>query len=123
VTFLGAKKTNGEVRRAGPVEQPPPDSSWWGFELRVKNTSKTQRQSMPDVGLVCGNDSPTSAEFLSNPGFIMGEPAYATAMLDAGGTNTGVVPLALPDNATNCRFLVRMDQAHGGGTPLEFLFQ
>lgn len=127
VTFLGAEPADGDVMRAGEAQQPPSGTEWWAFELRIKNVSDSSMQSAntPDVGVACGDEAAEDAQTMDNPGFIMGSPPYSTAMLDNGGSNTGVVPLAVPDGATNCRFIVRMDPIHDPDEPeiLEFPFE
>ena len=127
VEFLGAEPTNGEVRRAGEVQSAPAGTSWWAFELRVKNVSDSSMRSAnaPDVGIACGDEAAAEAETVNDPGFIMGSAPFASGMLDNGAANTAVVPLAVPDDATDCRFVVRMDPLHDPDAPevAEFPFQ
>jgi len=126
VDFLGAEKETGEVRRGGTVTNPPSGHSWWAFELRVKNVSAKEllSASTPDVAVACGDDDAADVEAVNNPGFVMGKAPYATGTLDNGASNTGVVPLAVPDGTTDCRFIVRMDPLHDPDEPeiLEFKF-
>jgi hypothetical protein len=129
VEFRGAEPTDKEVRLPPTLEvsAAPPGTSWWGFELYVKNVGDAPAAT-PDVGVAC-DDAPTSAaEFFNDPGFVVGEPPYvrgtgAGGQLDAGASSTGVVPLAVPNNASECRFLLRMDESSSAATaPLEFSF-
>lgn len=122
VEFKGAEKVTGEVRRAGEVAQAPQGSEWWGFEVTVKNPSKNYGANTPDMGVACNGESADATQVVENPGFIMGKPPYATGMLDAGASNTGVIPLAVPSDAKDCRLVVKMDSIHGTTTPLEFAF-
>lgn len=127
VEFLGAQRSAGEVMRAGQAQPAPSGTEWWAFELRIKNVSDRSMQSAntPDVGVACGDQPATAAETVDAPGFIMGSAPYAAGMIGNGASNTGIVPLAVPSNATNCRLVVRMDPLHDPDSPeiAEFPFQ
>lgn len=120
IAFEGGEPTDGDVRRGGELVDAPSGTAWWGFEIIVRNTGDIDAES-PDVGLACGDETPADIEYLDSPGFIEGDPPYSPASIGAGAQVTGVVPLAVPDDATGCRVVLRMDEAYSDASdPVEF---